>query len=368
MSQDYYDILGVSRQASVDEIKKKYRQLARKYHPDHNPGDAAAEAEFKKISAAYEVLSDAEKRARYDQLGHQHFTESGGGQAGGGFQGDFDIFSMFNDLFGGGGGTRQQSGQDLLYALELTLEEVILGARKTIEYRRRKSCGPCRGTGAQGQALEVCSKCRGSGQVHMSQGFLAIQHPCPACHGRGKMIKVPCRDCRGEGMTMQSNQVQIDVPKGVDEGDRLRVAGGGEASIGGKSGDLYVEIHVKPHDVFQRKGLDLMADVSISFAQAALGGDVKVVGITGSTYALSVPSETQSHTVFRMRHKGIENARGQKGDMLLRVVVETPVKLNQEQKALLQQLETSLSLGSNQPKQRSWLKSIEGFIQKIRGQ
>ena len=370
MSQkDYYDILDVKRSASAEDIKKSYRKLAMKHHPDRNPNDPKAEAAFKEISEAYNVLSDTEKKQQYDHVGHQAYTNMGqnGGHSSQGFSDFSDIFGSFSDIFGGG--SRQSSGNDLLYSLEITLEQSLTGTHKEIQFQRQAACSPCKGSGAEpGHTPKGCSSCQGSGYINISQGFIAIKHPCPTCHGRGSVITVQCRQCRGKGLVKESRQLHIDIPKGIDHGDRMRVQGEGEAGAHGQShGDLYVEIHIKPHDMFKRQGMDLYADIPISYITAVLGGEAKVVGIHGTTYSLTIPPETQSNTVFRMRHKGVENTRGQKCDMLLKVIIETPIKLTSTQKEALKNFETTLAAPSAYPKQNAWLSHIEKFIKHIKG-
>lgn len=370
MSQkDYYDVLGVNKQASQDEIKTSYRKLAMKYHPDRNSGNPEAEEKFKKIGEAYAVLSDQQKRQQYDHAGHQNYTnmsQNGGG--GSHHHADFsDIFGAFSDIFGGSSRHTNSSGNDLLYALELTLEEVLLGVKKEIQYQRQSQCSPCHGQGSEpGHAPKACQSCHGSGYISISQGFIAMKHPCPTCNGQGKIITSPCKKCRGKGLVKESRTVRLDIPKGIDHGERMRVRGEGEAGPnGGAHGDLYVEMHIKPHSVFKRQGLDLFTDIPIPFVTAALGGEVKVAGTSGSIYSLTIPAETQSHTTFRMRHKGIVNEKGQKGDLLVKVMVETPVKLSQEQKELLKQFEKA-SFVSNTPKHNSFWKQIENFISRMK--
>ena len=370
MSQkDYYDILGVSRSASSDDIKKSYRKLAMKYHPDRNKDNPEAEATFKKIGEAYAVLSDTEKRQQYDHMGHQSYTNMGqnGGHSHQGFSDFSDIFGSFSDIFGGS--SRQSTGSDLLYAIEITLEESLTGTTKEIQFQRQATCHPCKGSGAEpGHSPKNCTSCQGSGYINISQGFIAIKHPCPSCHGRGSIITVNCRNCRGKGIIKEPRTLNIEIPKGLDQGDRIRMHKEGEAGAHGQApGDLYIEIHLKPHDIFKRHGMDLYADIPMPYITAVMGGEVKVVGINGNTYSLTIPPETQSNTVFRMRQKGVENARGQKGDMLLKVIVETPVKLTSTQKDALKNFEESLTLASSYPKQSAWLSHIEKFIKHIRG-
>lgn len=370
MSQkDYYSVLGVTSGASPDEIKKSYRKLAMKYHPDRNKDNASAEEKFKQINEANSVLSDMEKRQQYDQMGHQNYTNMGqSGGHGGQTHADFnDIFGAFSDIFGGSSRQSRNSGSDLLYVIELTLEETLRGIKKDIQYQRQNQCPPCHGNGAEpGHAPQACHSCHGSGHINVSQGFIAIKHPCPTCNGHGKIITVACKKCRGKGLVKENKSLSIDIPKGVDHGDRIRMSGAGEASAGGgQHGDLYIEIHVKPHDVFKRQGLDLYIDNPISFVTAALGGEAKIAGTSGSIYSLTIPAETQSHTVFRMRHKGVVNAKGQKGDLLVKIMIETPVKLSKEQKDILKQFD-SASFTSNKPKANACWKHIEQFIKRMK--
>lgn len=370
MSKDYYDILGINRNASQDDVKKAYRKLAMKHHPDRNKDNPNAEVEFKKINEANSVLSDASKRQQYDQMGHQNFTNMGqnGGHSGHAQHGDFsDIFGAFSDIFGGSSRQAKNNGNDLLYVIELTFEESLLGLKKEIQYQRQNRCAPCHGNGAEpGHTPKPCQSCHGSGHINISQGFIAIKHPCPTCNGQGKIISVYCKKCRGKGLVKENRKVQIDIPKGMDQGDRIRIRGEGEAGPqGGSHGDLYVEIHIKPHEVFKRQGLDLYTESPISIVTAALGGEIKVAGTSGSLYSLTIPAGTQSHTVFRMRQKGITNSKGQTGDLLIKAIVETPVKLSHEQKTLLKQFESS-SFVSNGPKQNAFWSHIEAFVKRMK--
>lgn len=376
MAQDYYELLGVTKNASEKEIKRAYRKLAMKYHPDKNPDDKESEAKFKEISEAYEVLSDPQKRAAYDQFGHAGVNQQAGGAggAGGGFGGFEDIFGdMFGDIFGGGGsrrgGSRRQQaqrGRDLKYTLELTLEEALRGVKKTIKVPSFVSCDICHGSGAKsGSGKKTCQTCHGAGAVRMSQGFFSVEQACPTCHGAGQIIKDPCEKCHGQGRVRDVSTLSVDIPAGVDTGDQVRLSGKGEAGEnGGPSGDLYVAVKVKPHKIFERDGNDLRCEMPISFVTACLGGEIEVPTLEGQV-KLKVPAETQSGKVFRLRGKGAKALRsGSQGDLLCKVVVETPVNLNPEQKTLLQQLEQSLneSKKRHDPKTRSWFESMKAFF------
>ena len=357
--RDYYEVLGVSRQASADELKKAYRKLAVKYHPDKNPGDKAAEDKFKEISEAYDVLQDSEKRAKYDQFGHAAFGPGArGGGGGGGFHDPFDIFkevfgggggggggggSIFEEFFGGGGGRRDpggpQRGSDLRYDFEITFEEAALGTEKEISLSKLDSCKTCNGSGAAtGSKVKTCSTCGGRGQVMVSRGIFSVTQTCPSCQGAGKTVDKPCSDCRGEGRTEKRSKIKIRIPAGVNTGTRLRSTGNGEGGLrGGPSGDLYVVLHVKPHEIFDRDGDDIICELPVSFATAALGGEIDVPTLTGKAQ-IRIPAGTQPGTIFRLRGRGIKNIQGYgTGDLHVKVNVEIPSQLNAEQKAKLKE-------------------------------
>ncbi len=365
--RDYYEVLCVEKTASEVEIKKAYRRLAMKYHPDRNPDDTEAEAKFKEAKEAYEVLSDAQKRAAYDQFGHAG-VEQGAGM-GGGPDGNFsDIFGdVFGNIFGGGHrGERVYRGADLQYNLELSLEDAVHGKTVKIRVPTYVKCNKCNGSGAKkGSSPETCSTCHGVGQVRMQQGFFSLQQTCPTCHGTGKVIKDTCDACHGEGRIQEHKTLSVKVPAGVDTGDRIRLSNEGEAGQnGGPPGDLYVHVHVKPHDIFTREGSDLYCEVPINIATAALGGTLEVPTLDGRI-TLKVPPETQSGKLFRLRNKGVRSVRGGvQGDLLCRVIVETPVKLNARQKELLQEFQATLEEGgkSHSPKAHSWLDGVKKFF------
>ncbi len=356
--RDYYEILIVPRTATEEEIKKSYRRLAVKFHPDKNPGDKTAEDKFKELSEAYEVLNDAQKRAAYDQYGHAAFDPRqragrGGGGGGGGFHDPFDIFrevfnqqgggnggGIFDDLFGSGSRSNPTGalrGADLRYDLEITFDESAHGCEKEISVSKLDACETCGGTGAEkGAHFDACGTCGGRGQVLMSRGIFQIQQTCPKCEGAGRTIDKPCRTCHGTAQRERTSKITLRIPPGVDTGSRLRSSGNGESGKrGGGPGDLYVIIHVKAHEIFQRDGDDLMCEVPINFTTAALGGDIEVPTLTGPAQ-IKIPSGTQSGTVFRLRGKGIRNVHGQgHGDLHVQVSVEVPAKLNTEQRAKL---------------------------------
>lgn len=366
--RDYYDVLGISRDAGESEIKKAYRKLAMKYHPDRNAGDSKAEERFKEAKEAYEILSDSNKRAAYDQYGHAGVDASG---AGAGAQGFGEAFSdIFSDIFGmrGGGGGRSNvyRGADLRYNLEITLEQAARGAETKIRIPTMVACDACHGTGAEpGTSPVTCATCGGHGQVRMQQGFFSIQQTCPKCHGSGKIISTPCSSCYGAARIKQHKTLAVKIPVGVDEGDRIRIAGEGEAGInGGPPGDLYVVIHLSSHPVFQRDGNDLHCEIPISFATAALGGEIEVPTLEGHA-RIKISPETQTGKIFRLRGKGIKSVRSHApGDLLCHVVVETPVNLTSRQKELLQELE-DLSQKDNSrhsPRAKSWMEKAREFF------
>ncbi|MDH5434413.1 MAG: molecular chaperone DnaJ, partial [Gammaproteobacteria bacterium] len=359
--RDYYEVLGINKSASAEEIKKGYRRLAMKYHPDRNPDSKEAEDKFKEAKEAYEVLSNPEKRQAYDQFGHAGVDPSQGGFGGGhGAESFSDIFGdVFGDIFGGGrrggGRQRQRRGADLQYNLELTLEEAVSGIKKSIKIPTYVACETCDGSGAKkGSTSSTCATCKGAGQVRMQQGFFSVQQTCPTCHGQGSVIKDPCNSCRGEGRVRKEKTLSVKIPAGVDTGDRIRLTGEGEAGgPGSVPGDLYVQVIVKQHEIFEREGENLYCEMPIAFVTACLGGELEVPTLEGKV-KLKVPEETQTGRMFRLRGKGITPMRGgQKGDLLCRVVVETPVNLSKEQKKMLQDFETYLSGSKKQHSPKS---------------
>jgi molecular chaperone DnaJ len=372
--RDYYEVLGLPKGSSEDDIKKAYRKLAMKYHPDRNPDDKASEDKFKEASEAYEVLADAQKRAAYDRMGHAAFDgQSGGGGFGGGGNGGGsfqDIFGNFADMFNrqGGGGQQQQRqrrGSDLRYVMSLTLEEAVKGVKKTITFTAPASCEACDGKGAKNPSdVQTCMTCHGVGQVRMQQGFFSVQQTCPTCHGRGKMVKNPCNVCHGVGVAERERTLEVSIPAGVDNGDRVRLTGEGEAgSLGVPNGDLYVEIAVREHAVFQRDGADLYMDVPISFTDAALGKEVEIPTLDGRVN-LKVPEGTQTGRLFRLRGKGVKPVRTTMvGDLLCRVVVETPTNLNSRQKELLRELQSNMDHdGKQSPNKKSFFDKLGGLF------
>ncbi|MDG4813491.1 molecular chaperone DnaJ [Hydrogenovibrio sp. 3SP14C1] len=367
--RDYYEILEVSATASEGEIKKAYRKLAMRYHPDRNPDNEEAEDKFKEASEAYEVLSDAQKRQAYDQFGHAGVDGSAGhgGFGGGGFA---DFGDIFGDIFGGGfgGGPRgPQPGNDLQYELEISLEDAFSGTTVDVRIPTKELCESCDGSGAEaGSDVETCPTCNGIGQVRVQQGFFAVSRSCPNCHGTGKLIKTPCKTCRGEGYKHSSKTLSVKIPAGVDNGDRIRLQGEGEAGEpGAPHGDLYVRIRVKEHEIFQRDGTTLFCDLPLSFATATLGGSMDVPTLSGKAN-LKIPAGTQSGQRFKLGGKGVKSVRSSHiGDMIVEVHIETPVKLTSEQKELLKAFDESLQgkhHKQHSPKTHSFFDSVKAFF------
>ncbi|MBB5021319.1 molecular chaperone DnaJ [Desulfurispira natronophila] len=353
--RDYYEVLGVNKNASDTEIKKAYRKLALKYHPDKNPGDSEAENKFKEASEAYEVLSDGQKRAQYDQFGHSTNGGFGNYQSQGFSNVNFeDIFGDFDDIFnifGGGagrrtsrGGQQARQGTDLLYELEVTFEEAAFGGKRQIKLPKMETCSKCGGSGADSPSdIETCSTCGGRGQIRRSQGFFSISQPCPDCRGQGKKIKKTCSHCHGAGKVRVEKSISVNIPAGVETGNRLRLAGEGEGGVnGGPPGDLYIQMNVLPHKYFERDGNNIYCDIPVTFTTVTLGGEVEVPTLTGKA-KLKVPEGTQTGKIFRLKGKGIADLQGRGiGDLLVRLVVVTPTKLNTRQKELLQELRKEL--------------------------
>ncbi len=369
--RDYYEVLGVSREATDAELKKSYRRLAMKHHPDRNEGDASAEANFKEAKEAFEILGDADKRQAYDRFGHAGVDTSAGGGAG--FSGVGDIFdSVFGDVFGGGArsGTRVFRGADLSYDLELTLEEAVFGIDSKIRIPTVKQCQTCSGSGAKrGSSASVCGSCGGHGQVRRQQGFFSVQQTCPACRGAGKVIKDVCSDCRGNGRLRDQKTISVKVPAGVDAGDRIRLTGEGESGeSGGPAGDLYVSINIKQHAIFERDQNSLYCEVPVNVVTATLGGEIEIPTLKGRV-VLKVPEGTQSGRSFRLRGKGVKSVRGGPvGDMLCKVLVETPVNLDRQQKDLLREFGKTMEQqgGNHSPQERSWLNGVKTFFEEMK--
>ncbi|HNO12664.1 MAG TPA: molecular chaperone DnaJ [Accumulibacter sp.] len=367
--RDLYDILGVNRDASDEEIKKAYRKLAMKHHPDRNPDNPKAEEHFKEVKEAYETLTDPEKRAAYDQYGYAGIDpQAGMGAAGaGGFSDTFG--GIFDEIFGGrrgGGRSNVYRGAHLRHNLEISLEQAAFGTETKIRIPTMEVCDACHGSGAKaGTQPKTCPTCQGSGQVRLQQGFFSIQQTCPKCHGTGRFIAEPCVPCHGSGRVKQHKTLAVKIPAGVDEGDRIRLTGEGEHGInGGPSGDLYVQIHLKAHPVFQREQNDLHCEMPISFTTAALGGEIDIPTLDGAA-KIRVPPETQSGKIFRLRGKGIKGVRSNAhGDLLCHVVVETPVHLTERQKELLRELEESSRENSahHNPRAKSWMDRVRDFF------
>lgn len=369
--RDFYETLGVARNADEAELKRAYRRLAMKYHPDRNPNDHTAEARFKECKEAYEVLADPQKRAAYDQFGHAGVEGgAGGGFYSGGASGFADIFGdVFGDIFGGGGRRAAQvyRGADVRFTLDLSLEEAVHGTEARIRVPTMTVCAACKGSGARaGSNPVICPTCAGHGQVRMQQGFFSIQQTCPNCRGSGRLIQQPCAECRGEGRSRSTRTLSVTIPAGVDEGDQIRMTGQGDAGEnGGPSGDLYVQIRLKPHALFRREQDDLHCHVPVSFVTVALGGEIEAPTLEGPVM-LKIPAETQTDKVFTIRGKGVKNVRtGHVGDLYCRIVVETPVKLSRAQRELLATFERSLREGGERhnPVERSWLDKLKGFLE-----
>jgi len=381
--RDYYEVLGVKRDAAEADIKKAYRRLAMKHHPDRNPDDKKSEEQFKEAREAYEVLTDAKKRAAYDQFGHagvDAHAAGARGPGGGGTGAGFDPNDIFGDIFGDafgdifsggrrGGGQRVYRGADLRYGLGLTLEQAVSGDTVTITVPTLATCEVCHGNGAKpGSQPQTCTTCHGRGQVRMQQGFFTVQQTCPRCRGKGTIISDPCVNCHGQGRIEKEKTLSVKIPAGVDNGDRIRLFGEGEAGPnGGPAGDLYVEISVEPHEIFSRDGADLACEVPVSFPTATLGGEIEVPTLGGSV-SLKIPSETQTGKVFRLRGKGVKPVRGgSTGDLLCRVEVETPVHLSKEQKELLKKFDASVKAGGGKhsPREHGWLEGVKKFFEKV---
>jgi molecular chaperone DnaJ len=375
--RDYYDVLGVARNASDDEIKKSYRKLAMKYHPDRNPDQKDAEERFKETKEAYEMLSDPQKRAAYDQYGHAGVDPNMGGGGGQGFGGFAEAFGdIFGDIFGGGAGASAAGrggrpqvyrGADLRYGMEITLEQAAHGYNTQIRVPGWDNCDVCHGSGAKpGTQPQTCPTCNGQGAVRMSQGFFSIQQTCPKCHGKGTYIPDPCTACYGAGKIKKTKTLEVKVPPGIGDGMRIRLGGHGEPGVnGGPPGDLYVEIHLKKHAVFEREGDDLHCQMPISFATAALGGAIEVPTLAGRA-SFDVPEGTQSGKTFRLRAKGIKGVRSSiPGDLYVHVVVETPVKLTDAQRDLLRKFDTSLVEGGarHSPQSKGWFERVKSFFE-----
>ncbi len=378
MSQrDFYEVLGVSKNVSEADLKKAYRRLAMKHHPDRNPDNKEAESKFKEAKEAYEVLADPQKRAAYDQFGHSG-VQGGAGGFGDGFGAGgasfSDIFGdVFGDIFGGGrggGGSRVYRGADLQYNLEISLEDAVNGSEVKIRVPKMDTCSTCTGSGARkGSKPETCKTCNGVGQVRMQQGFFSVQQTCPRCHGQGTVISDPCKSCSGSGRVKKHKTLSVKVPAGVDTGDRIRLSEEGEAGQNnGPAGDLYVQINVKPHKIFTREESHLLCSIPVRFTTAALGGELEVPTLDGRV-KLKIPAETQSGKIFRIRGKGVKPVRGGvRGDILCQVHVETPVKLSAEQREMLRRFDASMQndQDSHSPQESSWMDSVKRFFDDIK--
>ena len=378
--QDYYEVLGVSRDASDDEIKKAYRRLAMKYHPDRNNGDKAAEEKFKQVGEAYSILSDPQKRVAYDRYGKAGVDPSAAGAGGfggfGGFgqgQGGFGDFSdIFSEIFGGGagggrrGGPKVFRGADVSYSLEITLEQAVAGAKTDIRVPVWEECETCHGSGCKsGTSKKTCPHCGGSGMININRGFLQVQQTCPYCHGTGEIISDPCPDCQGRGRNRKTKTLEINIPAGINDGQRIRIQGKGEPGPnGGPCGDLFVQVFIKQHEIFQRDGDDLHADLPLSFATAALGGEVSVPTM-GTEARITIPEGTQTGKIFRLRGKGVPHLHGGgNGDLYVHAFVETPVNLTSKQKKMLKEFDESIKEGGTKhsPQSTSFLDKMKKFF------
>lgn len=373
--QDYYDLLNVAKGASLDDIKKAYRKLAMQHHPDRNPGDKAAEAKFREINEAYDVLKDEQKRAAYDRYGHAAFEQGGGNGGGGfGFGGFADIFDeMFGDMMGGGGGGRRgrggpSRGQDLRYNMEITLEEAFHGKKAKITVPSSVACDSCKGTGGKdGAAPKACPSCRGAGKVRSQQGFFTIERTCPTCQGAGQVISDPCTTCRGSGRSRKEKALEITIPPGVEEGTRIRLAGEGEAGLAGApAGDLYIFLSIQPHRMFQRDGANLFMRMPVTMTSAALGGEVEVPSIDGSTVKVTIPKGCQHGHRFRLKGKGMTVLRSTaRGDYFLEAAVEIPVNLTDKQKKLLQEFEKESDDKNCSPETHGFFGRVKEFLDEL---
>lgn len=363
--QDYYELLGVSKGASEDELKKAFRKLAMKYHPDRNADDAGAQEKFKEVKEAYDVLSDPSKRQAYDRYGHRAFEGGTGGGGGGGFSDLGDIFGeVFGDIFGGQRRAGPRRGSDMRYMMDLDLEEAVSGVEKEIRVPRAINCHHCNGSGSADGQLDNCRTCGGHGRVRIQNGIFQMQQTCPTCEGRGKSVKNACKPCKGSGRLKEEKVLSVKIPAGVDTGDRIRLSGEGEGGAGG-SGDLYVEIQTREHAIFKRDGDDLYCEIPLRMPTAALGGELKVPTLSGSAQ-LKIPAGTQTHKVFKLKGKGVRSVRSDStGDLLCRVVVETPVHMSARQKELLEELAASFETKEGQkssPQAQGWFESVRRFF------
>jgi len=373
--RDFYQVLSVAKNASADEIKKAYRKLAMQHHPDRNPNNKEAETKFKEATEAYEVLKDDQKRSAYDQFGHDAFNQGGGGRGGyGGASEGFDfndIFGNFSDIFGDFGGGRQGGGRkrsaavagsDIRYNLEISLEEAFRGVTQKISFTIPSSCDTCSGSGAAGGDKPVdCGNCKGSGKVRAQQGFFIVERTCGTCGGVGQIIKNPCKTCRGEGRVNKDKTLSVKIPAGVEDGNRIRLSGEGEAGQrGGKAGDLYVYISIRKNQFFTRKGDDIHFEMPLKFTTAALGGEVEIPTIDGAKANLKIPEGAQNHDKFRLKSKGMSviNSGGRRGDMFVKINIETPVKLTSEERELLQKLDSLMNRKASNPKSESFFKKV----------